>query len=70
MIINLVFLRSYQMSNVSPDILTQSSSQIGPSSYVYVKRLYTVLPHFNDKSPIFQTPIILHSVYSQYGFVF
>lgn len=32
---NLVFLKSYQMSKGSPDILTQSSSQVGPSSSVY-----------------------------------
>lgn len=35
MIMNLVFLKSYQMSKGSPDILTQSSSQVGPSSSVY-----------------------------------
>lgn len=59
------FSQSYQMSNVSPDILVQRSSQVSPSSDVYMKRLYTVLPHFNDKSPIFQMSIILYSIYSQ-----
>lgn len=57
---NLVFLKSYWVFNVSPDISTLSSSQIGPSSYVYMKRLYTVLPHFNDKSPTSQMAIILY----------
>lgn len=61
---NLAFLQSCQIFNGIPDIVTQSSSQISPSYYVYVKRLYTILPHFNDKGPIFQLPIILYSCYN------
>lgn len=50
MIMNLVFLESYQVSRVSPGVLMQRSPQVSPSANVYTKREYTVLPRFNSKS--------------------
>lgn len=49
-IINLVFLTTYRMSPVCPDIFQQSLFQMGPSSSVYMGRVDTEFPHFNDKS--------------------